>query len=391
MKGARAAESEALVGRLRGRRTEIERSILAGVHAVTDLSEAAGADYVRGLEGAVCAAVDYALVALEQSEGHPPPVPAELLAQARLAARNGVSLETVIRRYFAGFALLSDFLMQEVQEGAVESSDLQHLMAALSGVLDRLVAAVSDEHARAGGGSSGAIEERRASQARRLLAGEPPGVADFSYDFDAHHLGLVAQGPEAVEAIRELAIVLDRRPLIVSVGEARWAWLGSMKATDPIELREYTRRNWAPQLRLAIGEPAEGLEGWRLTHRQARAAFAVAQRGSERIVRYGDVTILAAVLRDELLVQSLRQLYLDPLARERDGGKALRETLRAYFAADRNVSSTAAALGVTRHTVSNRLRAVEDRMGSPLHELGPEIEIALSVEQLDQNTVQRAG
>jgi hypothetical protein len=40
---------------------------------------------------------------------------------------------------------------------------------------------------------------------------------------------------------------------------------------------------------------------------------------------------------------------------------------RAYFDAERNISSTAAALGVDRRTVRNRLRVIEELLGRPPH------------------------
>ena len=51
-----------------------------------------------------------------------------------------------------------------------------------------------------------------------------------------------------------------------------------------------------------------------------------------------------------------------------------RETLRAYFAAERNISSTAAALGVDRRTVTNRIRAIEELFGRPLKDCATELE-----------------
>ena len=57
-----------------------------------------------------------------------------------------------------------------------------------------------------------------------------------------------------------------------------------------------------------------------------------------------------------------------------------RETLRAYFAAERNVSSTAAALGVDRRTVTNRIRAIEDLFGRPLKDFATELETALRLD-----------
>lgn len=73
-----------------------------------------------------------------------------------------------------------------------------------------------------------------------------------------------------------------------------------------------------------------------------------------------------------------------PLAAEKDGGMALRETLRAYFACDRNATSAAAALGVTRQTVNNRLRAIEQRLGREIGSCSIELDLALRVEGLGE-------
>lgn len=374
----------ALSERLRGRRTEIEAAILSRVYSVSDPVEAEHSEYVQGLRQAVGTALDYGLAAIERGEEGAPPVPPELLAQARLAARNEVPLDTVLRRYFAGFALLGDFMIQEAQDGGLfDGAALQQMMGGLSGILDRLVAAVSDEYSRAAPGSSGSTEERRTSHVKRLLAGEFLDASELAYDFEAHHLGLVASGPGAAEAIRALAATLDRRLLLVCPDEEiRWGWLGSGKATDPEEIRNFAAGGWSGEVRLAIGEPSQGVEGWRLTHRQARAALPIARQHSEPAVRYGEVALLASILQDELLVRSLRQLYLEPLARERDGGEVLRRTLRAYFAADRNVSSAAAALGVSRNTVASRLRTVEERLGQSIGGCGVEMDAALRLEEM---------
>jgi DNA-binding PucR family transcriptional regulator len=137
----------------------------------------------------------------------------------------------------------------------------------------------------------------------------------------------------------------------------------------------------APErVQITVGEPGEGLGGWRFSHHQAKAALPIAERRGEAVLRYADVAVLASVARDELLATSLRRLYLAPLERMRDGGKVARETLRAYFDAERNISSTAAALGVDRRTVRNRLRAIEELLGRPLTGSLADLEIALRLD-----------
>jgi DNA-binding PucR family transcriptional regulator len=141
--------------------------------------------------------------------------------------------------------------------------------------------------------------------------------------------------------------------------------------------------SWPSHVSLVVGEAAEGIEGWRLTHRQALAALPVVLRGRQTFTRYADVSLIASMLRDDILTSSLRELYLDPLTSERDGGATLRRTLRAYFSSERNVSSTAAVLGVSRKTVTNRLHVVDERLGRPLSACTAEMEAALRLQQVN--------
>ena len=102
----------------------------------------------------------------------------------------------------------------------------------------------------------------------------------------------------------------------------------------------------------------------------------------QALIRYADVALLASMLRDELLATTLRQRYLVPLTEERDGGEVLRETLQAYFAAGRNVSSAAAVLGVNRKTIASRLSTIEASIGRPLGSCAAEFEAVLRMDEL---------
>jgi PucR C-terminal helix-turn-helix domain/GGDEF-like domain len=372
-----------LARRLRARRAEIEQATLTRIHSVSGSGERSDPEYTDGLRAAVAAAVEYGIEAVERSEEHPAPIPTVLLAQARLAARHGVELETVLRRYLAGYTLLGHFLIEESErERPLRGASLKRLLRVQATLLDRLIAAVSSEYAREAAERQGSAEQRRAERVKRLLDGELLDTSELTYDFDAHHLGAVVSGPEAAEAIRALAHALDCRLLLIPRGEeALWAWLGARRLPDSEEL-DHVSEQLPASLSLALGEPAQGLAGWRLTHRQAKAALPIALRSPGSVVRYADVALLASILQDDLLATSLRQLYLAPLSAERDGGAALRETLRAYFAAERNVSSAAAALGVNRGTVGSRLRTVEEYLDRPLSSCSAELEAALRLEDL---------
>lgn len=375
-----------LGARLRDRRDEIEQAILTRVHAVSEPVEISDPEYAHGLRDAVSAALDYGLDALERSEERPLPIPAVLLAQARLAARGGVSLDTVLRRYLVGYTLLSDFVIREAEKGdMLRGSSISRLLRAQAALFDRVVAAVSEEYGREEKGFLRSAGERRADHIRRLLAGELLDTTDLGYDLGIHHLGIIAIGAGAIEAVRSLPLARSRALLSVCNEEGRvWAWVGSKRSFGSEELGSLASADWPPGITVAIGEPAEGIAGWRLTHRQAAAALPIAVRCARTTVRYADVALLASMLRDELLTTSLRELFLAPLEQDRDGGAVLGQTLRAYFAAGRNASSAASALGVSRRTVTNRLRITEERLGRSVTTDTVEIEAALRLREMDE-------
>jgi hypothetical protein len=372
----------ALAARLRERLAELQGAVATRVYSISDPRAVADPAYLQGLNGALAAAIEYRLAVLEAGERAAPPIPTALLAQARLDARDRVSLDTVLRRYFAGNVLFGDFLVNEAERAEVPSAVLRQLLAVQATVGDRLIAAVSAEYAREAENRPTTPAERRRETVKSLLAGELVDHSELGYELDGHHLALMARGEGAEELMRGLAGAVDRRLLAVQrEEEPTWAcWLGGRRQLTAERALEALAGEVPEGVFVTVGEPGEGLAGWRFSHQQAKAALPIAERRGEPLVRYADVALLAAIARDDLIATSLRQLYLTPLERARDGGKVARETLRAYFEAERNVSSTAAALGVDRRTGRNRLGAIEDLLGRPLKGAEADLEIALRLD-----------
>lgn len=382
MTAAAACEGRAaLATSLRARRDELAQTAWAGIRSVRGPEAKPDPVYSSGLRAAVDAALDLGILAIERGEDDPPAVPDILLRQARLAAQSGVTLDTVLRRYFAGFTLVAHLLIQgEESRGLLRGEVLNSVVGVQTVLFDRLIAAVTEEYSRASEADSPA--KRRARSVKKLLAGQLVDPGEIAYEFGGQHLGLVANGPDAREALRDLISNLNCRALLICPDERSvWAWLGSRKPIDPALVQDLASISRFAHVSLAVGEPAEGLAGWRLTHRQAKAALPIALR-AKGFARYRDTALLATLLTDDLLATSLYELYLKPLANERDGGVALRETLCAYLAADQNVSSAAAAMGMNRHTVAKRLRNIEERIGRPLSTCAGEMAAVLSLEKL---------
>jgi hypothetical protein len=382
-RGTLETVSANVVARLRARLPEIERAIFSTLRA--SLSDPAGggdAEYVRGLRVTIVAVLDYALTGIETGEGWSAPIPSAAIVQARRAARNGVGLETVLLRYTIGNRLLGDFIMEEVDR--LPSQVSRQLLNTQGTLVERLMAAVSAEYKLEVERAGRSLDQRRGERVLRLLAGEPIAPGEFDYTFeDAWHLGMIASGARTPEAIRGLGAGLDCEVLSVARGEkTMWVWLGSENRLPPsgIELRLSAMVDIG--VRLALGEPSRGVQGWRLTHRQAQAALLVALHRPQGITRYAEDMLLAAALADETLATSLQEIYMAPLASQKDGGRVLRETLRSYFEVTSNAATAAVRLKVDRHTVERRLQKIEELLGRLLPTCQAELEVALRLHEL---------
>lgn len=372
-----------LVERLRARSGEIEDAIFAHVRSLSDPAESEDAEYSAGLRATVAEAVGYALVSVEQGEDWSEPIPSPVALQARRAARNGIGLDTVLRRYAAGDRLLAEFITEEASD--LPNAVLRQVLRAQGPQVDRIMAAVAAEYMGEMELMRRSPSQRVAERVQRLLAGDSPlDAAELEYEFEAWHLGLIVTGARADVAARTLAAGLSRQVLVVLRGDdSAWAWLGGQDKLAIADVDRYLSAGVLGDVSLAVGEPRSGLDGWRLTHREALAARRVMLRRPQPLMRASDVVLLSAVLSDDSLVKSLRQTYLAPLDDHGDSGLDLRETLRAYFAAGFNAATAAAALEVDRHTVQRRLRKVEEALDRTLHTCHAELQVALSLEELE--------
>jgi hypothetical protein len=221
-------------------------------------------------------------------------------------------------------------------------------------------------------------EQRRQHAIRTLLEGEPLVGSSLDVDFEQHHVGVIAWGEEGESAARELATALGRPLLTVGpLNKNWWGWISGTRALDGSQESLLRRFRPAGQARLALGLESFGEAGFRATNRQALRARWVARSTDLAIVHYGDVAVeaLASENRDDaraFLANELRGIDDDSPTSQR-----IRETIVAYFAADHNAASAAAALGIHHQTVANRLRVAEERLGHPVGARRVELETAL--------------
>jgi hypothetical protein len=376
-------EARRVIGeRLRARKDEIEQELLASVGAFSQ-DESVDPEYAVGLRDSVPIALEYGIECIESSERGAPLLPTSLYGQARLAARNGVKLNTVLQRYISGYSLLDGFLEEAaVAEGVIGSPAYKEIRRVSSILIGRLVTDIGDQYQDEVGKLATSPESAQIRQIRELLEGERVDTTQFNYDFGGFHIGLVARGPDSATAIRGLAQALDCVPLIVDPPDSPlWAWLGRRAPPDISRVEKLISKRWPSKSSIAIGEIGGNLAGWRLSHHQAKAGFVLNAKRNSCFFRYGDDPLLATLISNPLLAESFRQMYISPLMAVSDGAK-FRETLRAFFAANRNRASAAVVLGVKRQTVAYRLKRAEKVIGYTVAERAAEIGVALRLDEL---------
>jgi DNA-binding NarL/FixJ family response regulator len=241
------------------------------------------------------------------------------------------------------------------------------------------------DYTHVSGETNNTVALDRAEGVRRLLTDER-AVSDgiLGYGLTAWHLGLIGTGSDTERILKSLQSELDCQLLCVEHdAESICAWLGGQQKSVIRDLARLASVKWPKGASLAVGEPREGLDGWRRTHREALAALPVARRRSQRLTKCADVVLEAAVLKDDVLMRSLKDVYLAPLDSLGIGADTARKTLSAYFATGHNVKAAADRLRVDRRTVWYRLSRIAERLDRLPGEPRAELDVALRVEALN--------
>jgi hypothetical protein len=369
-----------LVERLRARSHEVEEAIVSAALSIEPLADG-DVEGLAGLRASARETVELIVELIEQGESWSPRLPSAVAAQIRHLARAGVPLDSVVRGYYATTSLCFEFATTEIEDLPEET--LPYLVSIQSKHGDYLMRTVTAEYEDELALLDRSPSKRRLEERlRRLLGGETVDTSGLDYDFGQWHLGMIAVGADADLVARRLAEQLGCRLLFLPRGtETAWVWLGAAREIPFAELERAMATVAGEDAAFAAGEPRSGIDGWRLSHREAQAALEVMRRRPQRLVRCSDVVLLATALRDDEARRILVDAYLGPIDSRRDGA-VLRDTLRSYFASGGNAASAAASLGVDRHTVHRRLRRAEEALGRTLDSCWAEMDVALRVEEL---------
>lgn len=352
--------------------------------SVTEFADFDGPELWEAVRASCLANLDAGLTGLGGDLALPAEIPAEARDLALLAARVDLPLAAVLRAYRVGHAMMWRRWADAIEVGASDDEARRAALEVTSTYLfeyvDRLSTFVTDEYTAERDRFMRSREQRRTQLVRDVLDGATPDPVDalreLDYDLRLHHVAVVLAGAEAERAVRELGRALDapHRLLISLAGDTAWAWLGR---TREFALPE--RLDPPADAVASLGDPAGGIDGFRRSHREARDAHRVAVRARQQpgIVRYDEVALESLVADDEARVRAFVGRELRGIDGADARSRRLRETLRAYFACAQNASAAAAMLGVHEHTVTYRLRTIEERLGRPVTARRAELETAL--------------
>jgi DNA-binding PucR family transcriptional regulator len=325
--------------------------------------------------------------------------PAASLEYARRRAQRGTPLTALLRAYRLGHTCFSDWLLKELAQQA----DDAHLITAATLSMSKTVAGYVDQTseeivAAYTGEREHWLRNRSAARAARirdLLSGGRVNVsateATLGYRLRQYHVGVVCWADDATAAVDNITrlehaishvaakVVGSGDPVFLPRDEASaWAWL-PLGIRDRFDAEAASTVGADGDIHFAFGDAVKGVTGFRLTHRQALAAQAVALAAGSppRVVTFTDVAPVAMMLGSPDLLRAWVLATLGGLATDDEHHARLRDTLLVFLQSGGSYKTTAEQLVLHKNTVQYRIRKAEESLGRPAAENRQDVELAL--------------
>jgi DNA-binding PucR family transcriptional regulator len=329
--------------------------------------------------------------------------PTAALEYSRRLAERGVPVNALVRAYRLGQDTLLQRSLGEVRRQSdapdVASLAVQRIVEITFRYIDwmsqRVVTAYESERERW-------LQNRsavRAARTRELLAGKSVDIAAaeaaLGYRLDQRHLGIAAwmrtgapgEDEDELSPLERFVLRLGERfscparPLFVPCdNSSAWAWLpiGRRAAVDPGVIRQAAGSGG--RVMVAVGEPAPGVDGFRITHTQAVQTQAVALLGeadAPQVSMFRQVGVAALLSADVEAARAWVSQILGRLATDDDHSARLRETLRVFLATGGSYTASAAQLAMHKNSVKYRVEKAEQERGRPIRDDRLDVELAL--------------
>lgn len=326
----------------------------------------------------------------------------QMLSFATLQVQLHIPQKSMQRSYRVSFFTMwqawTARLREEIERldiDRAEAAEAQHLLTqTVFGYQDHVASQVAETYTRDYESLARSRAHMRRSLVRDVLRGEddPLSVSDvaiLSYQLTGWHLAVLlptmAEGAAAQLAVGLRGETSCQWSLVhpLTLGSTV-VWLGKIGGWRPAGIDAVERLLRKVGVAAAIGDPHEGLDGFRRTLRQAEDAERVRASWGDvapQVVRYADVGLEILLMQDPALARSFVEKELGPLVGDTAEALRLRETLEASFRFGSHVA-TAEHLGLHEHTVRNRLQKAEQLLGRSLQERRTELQVAARLVRL---------
>lgn len=332
---------------------------------------------------------------------HAVELPSATLEYVRDGAQHGVLLTTLMRSYRLGHAAASQHLRAILAKHAADAEELTAATdlcsAWLFAYVDSALCLAEDVYSTE---RERWIRSAAATQAETIgtiLSGQPIDIdvagRRLRHDLRRTHVAAIAwvdaheEGRNTLAlleaAIRDVAGAIGaQRPLIQPLGTLSMAAWISTSGTVPSRTLDVTT---ASGVRVAIGEPAREIAGFRASHVEALEAQRVARlagRHEGSVTRYRDVALRALATTNLDRARDFVARELGALAGRDETTRRLAATVRTYLDEQGSRGRTARRLGIHENTVSYRLRQAEELLARSVDKRTLELRVALALADL---------
>jgi DNA-binding PucR family transcriptional regulator len=325
------------------------------------------------------------------------------LAHARTLAQRDIPLSALFRAYRLGHVQFIDLGLELIHDSPTE------LRGALSQALVRRSADFIDKVCEQVGSAYETERDQWMSErggirqhwVGEILSGRPLDAATaesvIGYRLTGTHLGVQmwtssdlseARSRSSFERVRRVLTGLVRpvkHPLVVPRDEHEmhvWFPVRPEFALRVDELASAFKSQDDPHLHVVIGRPQPGIDGFRLTMKQAtrvRDLVLASSKPPPALVTYDQLGSVALMTSD---IEALKQFVihtLGPLAERGEREDYLRATLRSFLAHNCGYLATAEDLVLHRNTVRYRINQALELCGRDLADISVDFNIQVAL------------
>ncbi|MET8797640.1 helix-turn-helix domain-containing protein [Nocardia sp. NPDC004568] len=329
--------------------------------------------------------------------------PMAAVEYARRMAQRDIPANFLVRAYHMGQNTMMRICYDEVAQRnlptALGLAVLQRLTESVYAYTDWIIEYVSATYETERMRWVNARGTVRSSTVHTLLSTRTPDPAAFEaetgYRLDRTHLAVILWSTGIDESAtmallnsgtRTVTHILraDGPPLVAAIDRRTvWAWIpfGRRPAVDAGEL--WSEADLPRHMRLAVGLPGRGLDGFRRSHQQAAAAYFVATlpgTSDRRAIGFGDpgVAVVSLLTEDLDATREWVREVLGSLADDTEQAATLRDTLSTFYETGESHVHTAQQMTLHRNTVKYRITKAVDatRTSEAGHE---KLDIALAL------------